>query len=214
MAASVVFEKFGFSLDLAGEEIEALGFDLAHVMAEESPLGTIEDVWEDKALRRRFPDAIDKVGEMDAAVLLGRLTSLFGAVTLAEGEIESVGFRAPLLVFRSGDAEEEAVAVAVAFDRLGASCLSVVAFEDDERLPEKVAREFWGLIFNDLDELEDEDVRVFNAEEDAWISYGVAKGVPFLTHDEAEPEELEEFEEEPFGQEQYDEFEAEDREKE
>jgi len=208
MQAPVTFGKFGFALDLSGEEVEALGWDLEALMDVESPLSVIEDVWDDAKLRRRYPGAIDKVGEHDAAVLLGRLTSLFGVVTLPEGEIEGMGFRAPLIVTRAGDKNLEAVGIALAYDSYASLRLAVVSLKDDDKVVEQIARDFWSLLLDDLDSLEDEDVRVFNREEGVWIVYGVTDGAPFYEEEEAEDEELEEYEEEPFGQERYDEDEG------
>ncbi|MCX7047979.1 MAG: hypothetical protein NTX50_21150 [Candidatus Sumerlaeota bacterium] len=206
MAANVTYEEFSFALDLASEELEALGYDAHTIVKEESPLHTIEQVWNDKAMRQRFPDAIDKVGEADAAVVLARLSFLFGVITANEGEYEGAGFCAPLIVTRAGDVDGEAVAVAAAYDYYGSSRLSVLPLGDDESLAEEIAREFWSLIFDELDALEEAEARVYNPDGGVWISYGVDdKGKMFMTTDEAEPEELEEFEERPFGQDRYEE---------
>ena len=205
MKSSMTYDEFGFSFDSSGEGVEALGFDIAGLMEEESPLATLEDVWNDKTLRERFPDAIDRVGEHDAAVVLGRLTSLFGAVTIEEGEYPGATFCAPLVVYRVEDGEDEPIAAALLFDQYAMSRLTVVPLEDDIRLARKIAREIWSLVLDDLDDLEDADVRVFHPEDEVWLAFGVVNGEPFFSREDAEEEELEEFEEEPYGQDMYEE---------
>lgn len=208
MKTTVEYVHFGFSIDLAGEEIDALGLDLATLTAIESPLGTVEDIWDDEEIRDQFPDAIDQIGEFECPIVLGRLTSLFGVVTLDEGEVEGMGFRAPLIVTRAGD--DEPIAVAVAHDDMGASRLAVTSFDENEETALEIAREFWGLILGDLDEIEEEDVRVFNTEERQWLCYGITDGEPFMYMEDAAEEELDEYEDDPYGQDQYENDEVEE----
>lgn len=205
MDAAVEYEKFGFSLDMSGDEIETLGWDLDELMEEESPLGTIEEVWDDAALRRAYPDAMDKMGDIEVAVILGRLTRLFGAVTLDKDEVEGVGFRAPLVVTRLED--DKAVAAAVCYERNGVAYLCAVATdEEDEDLVEEVAREFWRMLLDELDDLEDEDVLVYSPDEDVWFHYGVAEGAePFVRQQDEPTDELDELEGDTEPEDNYDE---------
>jgi hypothetical protein len=206
------FEEYGFSLDSVGEAIEELGYDLDALMVEESPIGTMDEAWDDRVIRDRFPDAIDVVGETDGAFILGRLTSLFGSVTLEEGEIEGTGFRVPMIVHRAGEEGGDPVAVAIAFDHYARAKFCSIPLSGDVATAKKIAREFWSLMLGDPESLEEEEVRVFNRETDSWICYGVADGTPFISEEEAEEEEIEELSEEPYGQDRYeDEADGEDR---
>lgn len=204
MDSGVESQKYRFALDPLGEGIQSRGYELATLMTEESPLGMLPEVWDDRETREQYPDAIDAVGEAEAAFMVGRLSALFGSVTLEEGEIEGVGFLAPLLVYCVDEEEGDPVALAAAFARFDEVIFACVALADDEDERALVARAFWSMVFDDLEDIEEEEARVFNQEDEHWLCYGVVDGELFMREEDPDEEDLAELEDSPYGQDRYD----------